>query len=174
MKKKTVYTVNGYKINNLKKLTRNSIFCVILGLLSMNINHLVSLRVKTFHHQSTGVHLDLVTKLIKSDIFLSYFGDPRSCQSAPILFAFLLILFLLWDEPWAPLTSKACQKLCLVKVKTVCQVCTAVNWHGKAIMTASQWQKLSMMSTMWLFWIFRNIERKTMKSIQYKLELFNL
>lgn len=94
-KKNPVYTVNGYKINTLKKLTRNSIFCVILGFLSMNINHLVYLRVQTFHHRSTGVHLDLVTKLIKSDIFLSYFGDPRSCQSAPILFAFLLILLLL-------------------------------------------------------------------------------
>ena len=41
-----------------------------------------------YHLNYTGVHLGLITKLIESDMFLSGFWDPPSCQSAPILFAF--------------------------------------------------------------------------------------
>lgn len=117
----------------------------------INFKHLMSSTVETFYHlESGGVHLGLITKLIESDIFLSGFWDPPSCQSAPILFAFPLILLLLWDEHWAPLTSKTCLKHSLafrIKVRNACQGCTAMHWHGKAAMTASQWQKLNMTIT---------------------------
>lgn len=110
--------------------------------------HLTSSTVKIFYQsKSPGAHLDLITKLIESDIFLSGFWDPPSCQSDPILFAFPLILLLLWDEHWAPLTSKTCLKHSLafrIKVRTSCQNCTALCCHGKAAMTQSQWQKLNM------------------------------
>lgn len=122
---------------------------------NFNIKHLPSSALKIFYHsKSTGVHLGLVTKLIESDIFLSGFWDPPSCQSAPILFAFPLILLLLRDERWAPLTSKTCLKHSLafrIKVRAACQGCIAMHWHGKAAMTASQWQKLNMTITVWIF-----------------------
>lgn len=109
-----------------------------------------------YQSKSTGVHLGLIAKMIESDIFLSGFWDPPSCQSPSILFAFPLILLLLWDEHWVPLTSKACLKHSLafrIKVRTACQGCTAMEWYGKPAMTASQWQKLNMTIKVWaLFW----------------------
>lgn len=114
--------------------------------------HLTSSTAKIFYQsKSTGAHLGLVTKLIESDIFVTGFWDPPSCQSHPILFAFPLILLLVWDEHWAPLTSKTCLKHSLafrIKARTSRQSRTATRWHGKAAMTESRWQKVNMTITM--------------------------
>ena len=120
-----------------------------LFILMLNTSRLQQ-RKMVSHLKSTGVHLGLITKLIESDIFLSGFWDPPSCQSAPILFAFPLILLLLWDEQWAHLTSKTCLKHSLafrIKVRSACQG----RGYGKGAMTASRWQKPNVTITVRVF-----------------------
>lgn len=148
-------TVQEKVSKHTNSLRKHTDVCLISELVYINVKHLTSSTLKIFYQsKSTGVHLGLITKMIESDIFLSGFWDPPSCQSASILFAFPLILLLLWDEHWVPLTSKACLKHSLafrIKVRTACQGCTAMKWYGKPAMTASQWQKLNMTITVWVF-----------------------
>lgn len=112
-----------------------------------------------YHSKSTGVRLGLVARLIESGSFLCCTWDPPGCQSALILFGFPLILPLLWDEHWAPLTSKTCLKHYLalsIKVRATRQGCAATRQCDKAAMTDSQLheQKVTITVRVWLCFKF--------------------
>lgn len=108
-----------------------------------------------YHSKFTGVRLGLAAWLIESGSFLCCAWDPPGCQSSLILFGFPLILPLLWDEHWAPLTSKTCLKHYLalsIKVRAARQGCAATRRCDKAAMTVSQLQeqKVTITVRVWL------------------------